>query len=129
MRFFRLYKWKGILPIFAVIGLIIIASVFRCGDKNPYDIVFNTDTFQCAREQDTEKYEIIGSVKYISGKAESLYRVRARIKFYSSSGKLVVKSYSSFVEIPNNTMHVVTCAHFQINNDLENSDYTTDNEM
>ena len=75
MRFLRLYKWKGILPIFALIGLIIIASVFRCGDKNPYDIVFNTDTFQCAKEQGTEKYEIIGSVKYISGKAESLYRV------------------------------------------------------
>ena len=124
MRFLRLYKWKGILPIFALIGLIIIASVFRCGDKNPYDIVFNTDTFQCAKEQGTEKYEIIGSVKYISGKAESLYRVRARIKFYSSSGKLVVKSYSSFVEIPNNTMHVGTIAHFQINTDLKKNDNT-----
>lgn len=116
--FFRRYKWKGILTIIAVIGLIIIGSVFRCGDNNPYDIVFNTDTFQCAREQYTGKYEIVGSVKYISGKPESLYRVRARIKFYSSSGKLIVRSYSSFVEITNNTMHVGEIAHFQINTDL-----------
>ena len=118
VRFVRRYKWKSLLPIIAVIGIIIIASTFRCSDNNPYNIVFKTDTFQCAKEQGTERYEIVGKVKYVSGKLESLYRVRARIKFYSSSGKLIVKSYSSFVEITDNTMHIGAIAHFQINTAL-----------
>lgn len=120
VRFVRRYRWKGLLSITAIIGLIIFGSVFRCEDNNPYDIVFKTDTFQCAKEQGIEKYEIVGEVKYISGQLESLYRVRARIKFYSSSGKLIVRSYASFVEIINNTMYLGEIAHFQINTELNN---------
>ena len=90
------------------------------GRDTTCDIVFKTDTFQCVKEQGIEKYEIVGGVKYVSGQLESLYRVRARIKFYSSSGKLIARSYESFVEITNNTMYLGEIAHFQINTALNN---------
>jgi hypothetical protein len=117
-RYIKRYRWKGLLPIFALVGLIIIGSIFRCEDSNPYDIVFKTDTFQCAQKQDTQKFEIVGKVEYVSGKLESLYSVRARTKFYSSSGELVVKSYASAVDIINNTIYRGEVAYFQINTDL-----------